>query len=61
MQMALDPEGLTESCDRCNALIFNWDWMGMAFLTFDGKIVCNNCRTELLKLSVDNGQDGCRI
>jgi hypothetical protein len=49
MQMALDPSGLTESCDRCNALITNWDHIQWSFLTFDGKIVCNECRTELLK------------
>jgi hypothetical protein len=49
LQMALDPLGLTESCDRCNALIINCDWMEMSFLTFDGQIVCNNCRGELLK------------
>lgn len=55
MQMALDPSGLTESCDRCNALIINWNWMGQAFLTLEGKIVCNNCRGELLKETVDNG------
>ena len=49
MQMALDPSGLTESCDKCNALITNFWWMGMSFLTFDGKIICNNCRTEAVK------------
>jgi hypothetical protein len=41
---------LLESCDRCGGLIHNWDWMGWSFLTFDGKIICNNCRTELLKV-----------
>ena len=51
MQMALDPSGLTESCDRCNALITNWFWMGMSFLTFEGQIICNNCRTELAKVN----------
>ena len=51
MQMALDPNGLTELCDRCESLIDNRRWMGMSFLTFDGKVICNNCRTELLKLT----------
>lgn len=51
--MALDPSGLTESCDRCNALITNWGWMGMAFLTFDGKVICNNCRGDLLKIDIE--------
>jgi hypothetical protein len=49
MQLALDPDGFVESCDRCQALIINWHWMGNAFVTFDGKIVCNNCRTDLAK------------
>lgn len=40
---------LLESCDRCNRLIHNWDWFQWSFLTFDGKIVCNDCRTDLAK------------
>lgn len=54
MQMALDPSGLTESCDRCNCLITNWSWMAMSFVTLDGKIVCNDCRGELLKIKIDS-------
>jgi len=57
MQMALDDSGLTESCDRCNYLIHNWSWMGWAFVTFEGQIVCNNCRTELAKLKFDKRND----
>lgn len=38
-----DPDGLLESCDFCNRLIHNWDWMGWSFITFDGKVVCNDC------------------
>ena len=48
-QMDEDPSGLTESCDRCNSLITNWEWLQMSFVTFDGRIVCNFCRGELLK------------
>ncbi len=54
LQMALDPSGLTESCDVCNAVIVNWRYLQMSFLTWDGRIVCNNCRTELLKIE-NNG------
>ena len=50
MQLALDPDGLVQSCDRCNKLIFNWDWMGQAFVTFDGQVVCNDCRTDMAKI-----------
>lgn len=49
MQLTLDDSGLIESCDFCNALITNWIWLGMSFLTFDGKIMCNDCRTKSLK------------
>lgn len=53
------PDGsLLESCDRCNKLIHNWDWFGWSFLTFDGKIVCNDCRTDLAKgLTFDKQSD----
>ena len=45
MQMALDDSGLTESCDRCNNLIINWDHMQMCFLSRNGvDILCNDCR-----------------
>jgi hypothetical protein len=44
-----DESGLLESCDDCGRIIRNWRWMGWAFLTFDGKVVCNDCRTERLK------------
>ena len=50
LQMALDPNGLTESCDLCGAVIVNWNYLQMSFLTWDGKIVCNNCRTEMAKV-----------
>jgi len=59
MQMALDPNGLTELCDRCESLIDNRRWMGMSFLTFDGKVICNNCRTELLKLTIS--ENNCTL
>lgn len=56
LQMEDDPSGLMESCERCGSLIINWDWMQMAFLTFEGKIVCNNCRGEILKEKIDKGE-----
>lgn len=50
-----DPDGMLEACDNCNRLIHNWQWMGWSFVTVDGKIVCNDCRGELLKKAVDSG------
>jgi hypothetical protein len=41
-----------EKCDVCNGLIVGWDWPN-SFLLFDGRIACNNCRTDLLKQSLD--------
>lgn len=38
-----------ESCDIYRKLIYNWDWMQWSFITHDGKIVCNDCRNDLLK------------
>lgn len=43
----LDP--LTEVCEDCGKLIRNWTFERFSFLTYDGKIVCNGCRTERLK------------
>jgi hypothetical protein len=53
-QLEEDPDGMLEVCDNCNGLIHNWDWLGWSFVTLDGKIVCNDCRGELLKKSIDN-------
>jgi hypothetical protein len=47
----LDP--MAEVCDDCRTLIRNHHWMGWSFVTFDGKIVCNNCRTDRLKKEFD--------
>ena len=47
MQMALEP--LAESCDFCGKLIINWSWMQMSFVTWDGSIACNDCRSRMAK------------
>jgi len=44
-----DPRGLTESCDCCNRVIRNFDWMCMSFLDFHGKIRCMWCKSEFVK------------
>jgi len=45
-----DPSGLIESCDICNAIIYNYEWIGeMAFVTEDGHIICIDCQIALLK------------
>jgi superfamily II helicase len=51
-KLALDGTGLIEVCDRCNQFIFNKRWMGMSFVTYEGSIVCNDCRGEILKEKV---------
>lgn len=48
-EMDEDPSGLTESCDCCNRIIRNWDWLSMSFLDFDGKIRCIWCKSEFVK------------
>jgi len=42
-QLEDDDSGLLESCDCCNALIFNFDWLEMAHLMENGEIFCKNC------------------
>jgi hypothetical protein len=42
-QLEEDDSGLLESCDCCNALIFNFDWLEMAHLMEDGDIFCKIC------------------
>ena len=48
-EMKADESGLTESCDKCNRLIHNWDWLSMSFLDFDGRILCMWCKSEFIK------------
>jgi len=60
LQMALDPDGFVESCDKCNTLIHNLHWMGMSFVSEDGKqILCFQCwdATRREKLIVNNSFD----
>ncbi len=45
----MDP--LSEVCDDCHTVIRNWKWMQWSFVTYDGRVVCNQCRTERLKAS----------
>lgn len=47
--MEMDESGLLETCDCCNRLIINWNWMHMSFLDFDGKIRCIWCKSEFVK------------
>lgn len=51
-----DDTGHVESCDCCNALIYNWGWMGWSFVSFDGrKILCLNCwNDERKQIVIDN-------
>lgn len=44
--LSADPEGFLESCDNCNAFIFNWHWMSQSFVAFDGRILCKRCRLD---------------
>lgn len=40
-----DESGLLESCDRCNAIIQNWDRLEMSCLSNNGKdILCKSCK-----------------
>lgn len=43
----------TEQCDCCGRTIDNGiiGWMGRSFLTFSGKFLCNNCRSEAAALA----------
>lgn len=51
-ELQKDKEGLLESCDCCNSLIYNWEHISQAFLSFDGEILCLSCRTEYVKKNV---------
>ena len=53
-QLAEDDSGLLESCDRCNCLIHGWDHISLAFVTFDGRVICNDCRRVELIESIEN-------
>ncbi len=55
MQLAMDGTGMIEVCDCCDQFIFNVKhWMHLSFLGFDGKIRCNDCRSELAKQVLTN-------
>ena len=45
-ELLTDTEGLLESCDFCNALIVNWETLTNCWVTFDNRIICNNCRRK---------------
>jgi len=49
-----DDTGFLESCDKCNAFIYNWYWMGRSFVTYDNLIVCNVCRTQVVIETIAN-------
>ena len=42
-----DEEGILESCDVCNALIFNFTTLTNSFLLQDGRIVCKLCKENI--------------
>jgi hypothetical protein len=47
-----DDSGLLEVCDFCGKLIFNWDWLEMATVHEDGRIICKHCLTEHRSLGI---------
>jgi len=42
-QLERDESGLLESCESCNRLIINWDWLSEAVVCEDGNIRCKKC------------------
>lgn len=50
-ELANDQDGLLESCDKCNALIVNWETLNNCWITFDNKIVCKRCWANQSPLS----------
>ena len=42
--MSSDDEGILETCDICNSLIFNFVTLTDSFLLPDGRIVCKLCK-----------------
>jgi hypothetical protein len=47
IQLANDSEGLLESCDFCNRLIINWETLTNCWVTFDNRISCRKCLTDI--------------
>ena len=45
-QLLKDEEGILETCDECNGLIFSFETLNNSHLSFDGRVLCKQCRKK---------------